>query len=412
MVILVGPSGCGKTTSLKMINRLIEPTDGTISIDDRDTRTYDVNDLRRSIGYVIQQVGLFPHQTVAENVATVPRLLGWPKAADPGAGGRAARPDRAAGGRLCAPAARASSAGESASASGWPVRWGPIPTSCSWTSRSARSIRSPASGCRTSCCACRASCARRSSSSPTTSTRRSSSATGWRSSRRAGVLEQFTSPEELLAHPQSAFVTGFLGEGPLVRRLALIPISEVQLTPVNGSTPGGSVDARGTLRDALDAVLRSPDGRVGVTQRRPDARRPGRGRDPRRIDEGALDAASAQVDAASAPVCGADLGRDRDSPVDRRLSDAHRQDLRFGDPQRAEPIQRDDPARLHLGDLVRAGGRDRRAAGCAHRPGGQCRADPGVHAREPRTGGARNRPPGAALRDLSASGSCLPSSRS
>ena len=79
-VILVGPSGCGKTTSLKMINRLIEPTEGTISIDDRDTRTYDVNDLRRSIGYVIQQVGLFPHQTVAENVATVPRLLKWPKA--------------------------------------------------------------------------------------------------------------------------------------------------------------------------------------------------------------------------------------------------------------------------------------------------------------------------------------------
>jgi osmoprotectant transport system ATP-binding protein len=78
-VILVGPSGCGKTTSLKMINRLVEPTGGAILIDDRDTRTYDVNDLRRSIGYVIQQVGLFPHQTVAENIATVPRLLGWTK---------------------------------------------------------------------------------------------------------------------------------------------------------------------------------------------------------------------------------------------------------------------------------------------------------------------------------------------
>jgi osmoprotectant transport system ATP-binding protein len=76
IVILVGPSGCGKTTSLKMINRLIEPTAGTISIDDRDTRTYDVNDLRRSIGYVIQQVGLFPHQTVADNIAKVQRLLG------------------------------------------------------------------------------------------------------------------------------------------------------------------------------------------------------------------------------------------------------------------------------------------------------------------------------------------------
>src|SRR6202049_781378 len=62
-----------------MCNRRTEPTSGTIIIDDRDTRTYDVNDLRRSIGYVIQQVGLFPHQTVAENIATVPRLLGWTK---------------------------------------------------------------------------------------------------------------------------------------------------------------------------------------------------------------------------------------------------------------------------------------------------------------------------------------------
>jgi osmoprotectant transport system ATP-binding protein len=78
--VLVGPSGCGKTTSLKMVNRLIEPTSGQIMIDGEDAAKRDVIDLRRSIGYVIQQVGLFPHQTIAENVATVPRLLGWPKA--------------------------------------------------------------------------------------------------------------------------------------------------------------------------------------------------------------------------------------------------------------------------------------------------------------------------------------------
>ncbi|MEO5939284.1 MAG: ABC transporter ATP-binding protein [Candidatus Limnocylindrales bacterium] len=78
--ILVGPSGCGKTTSLKMVNRLIEPTGGRILIDGADAGTRELTDLRRSIGYVIQQVGLFPHQTIAENVATVPRLLGWPKA--------------------------------------------------------------------------------------------------------------------------------------------------------------------------------------------------------------------------------------------------------------------------------------------------------------------------------------------
>ncbi|HEX4897499.1 MAG TPA: ATP-binding cassette domain-containing protein [Candidatus Limnocylindrales bacterium] len=78
--VLVGPSGCGKTTSLKMVNRLIEPTSGRILIDGADAARRDVTELRRSIGYVIQQVGLFPHQTIGENVATVPRLLGWPEA--------------------------------------------------------------------------------------------------------------------------------------------------------------------------------------------------------------------------------------------------------------------------------------------------------------------------------------------
>jgi len=76
--ILVGPSGSGKTTSLKMVNRLIEPTAGAILIDGHDILREDPVGLRRRIGYVIQQVGLFPHQTVAENVATVPRLLAWP----------------------------------------------------------------------------------------------------------------------------------------------------------------------------------------------------------------------------------------------------------------------------------------------------------------------------------------------
>jgi len=78
--ILVGPSGCGKTTSLKMVNRLIEPTQGRILIDGVDAGTRELTELRRSIGYVIQQIGLFPHQTIGDNVATVPRLLGWPKA--------------------------------------------------------------------------------------------------------------------------------------------------------------------------------------------------------------------------------------------------------------------------------------------------------------------------------------------
>jgi len=77
--VLVGPSGCGKTTSLKMVNRLVEPTSGQVLIDGQDVMSIDVTTLRRRIGYVIQQVGLFPHQTIFDNVATVPRLLGWPK---------------------------------------------------------------------------------------------------------------------------------------------------------------------------------------------------------------------------------------------------------------------------------------------------------------------------------------------
>src|SRR5919204_2686854 len=78
--ILVGPSGAGKTTAMKMVNRLIEYDEGDITIDGRSVRDHDPTELRRGIGYVIQQVGLFPHMTVADNVATVPRLLGWPRA--------------------------------------------------------------------------------------------------------------------------------------------------------------------------------------------------------------------------------------------------------------------------------------------------------------------------------------------
>ena len=77
IVVLVGPSGCGKTTTMKMINRIIEPTSGTIRLQGEDVTTSPPDELRRRIGYVIQQIGLFPHMTIADNVATVPRLLKW-----------------------------------------------------------------------------------------------------------------------------------------------------------------------------------------------------------------------------------------------------------------------------------------------------------------------------------------------
>ena len=262
-VILVGPSGCGKTTSLKMINRLIEPTEGTISIDDRDTRTYDVNDLRRSIGYVIQQVGLFPHQTVAENIATVPRLLNWPKQRIQArveelldliglpAGDYARRlPAELSGGeRQRVGVARALGADPNILLMDEP--FGAIdPIARERLQNELLRLQSVV----------------RKTIVFVTHDIDEAVKLGDRVAllSKGGKLEQFTTPEELLANPQSQFVTGFLGEGPLVRRLALIPIRDVELTTVNGAAPSTVVAVEGTLRDALDAVLRAPDGRVLV----------------------------------------------------------------------------------------------------------------------------------------------------
>jgi len=77
IVVLVGPSGCGKTTTMRLINRLIEPTSGRIILEGEDVTKVNPDKLRRRIGYVIQQIGLFPHQTITDNIATVPRMLGW-----------------------------------------------------------------------------------------------------------------------------------------------------------------------------------------------------------------------------------------------------------------------------------------------------------------------------------------------
>src|SRR5262245_40986083 len=77
LLVLLGESGCGKSTMLKMINRLVEPTEGRILIDGNDTRLLNPVELRRSIGYVLQNVGLFPHLSVARNIGILPELLGW-----------------------------------------------------------------------------------------------------------------------------------------------------------------------------------------------------------------------------------------------------------------------------------------------------------------------------------------------
>lgn len=78
-VALLGPSGCGKTTTLKLVNRLVQPTSGRVLVEGREVTDVDPIDLRRRVGYVVQEAGLFPHMTVEANVETVPRLLGWPR---------------------------------------------------------------------------------------------------------------------------------------------------------------------------------------------------------------------------------------------------------------------------------------------------------------------------------------------
>ena len=123
ITVFVGPSGCGKTTSLRMINRTIEPTSGTISIDGEDVSQQDAALLRRKIGYVIQHAGLFPHRTIADNIATVPLLNGvnkkqareQPSSCSPASGSTSRWPT----------ATRPSSPAASSSASASPARWPP-----------------------------------------------------------------------------------------------------------------------------------------------------------------------------------------------------------------------------------------------------------------------------------------------
>jgi osmoprotectant transport system ATP-binding protein len=263
-VILVGPSGCGKTTSLKMINRLIEPTSGAITIDGRDTRTYEVNALRRSIGYVIQQVGLFPHQTVAENVATVPRLQGWDHkriaarveellelvGLPPGQYAQRLPAELSGGERQRVGVARALGADPNIMLMDEP--FGAI---------------DPIARERLQNELIRLQRVVRKTIVFVTHDIDEAIKLGDRVAllSRGGVLEQYATPAELLAHPANRFVEDFLGEGRLVRRLALISVRDVKLVPLNGAQPPStSVDANASLRDALDAVLRADDGRVRV----------------------------------------------------------------------------------------------------------------------------------------------------
>ena len=263
LAVLVGPSGCGKTTTLRMINRLVEPTSGTIRVDGRDTRERSVTELRRSIGYVIQQAGLFPHLTVAENVATVPRLLRW---------------DRA---RI---RARVDELLELVGLA--PARYGPrLPRELSGGERQrvgvARALGAdppvllmdepfgaldPVTRQRLQEELLRLQSLVRKTVVLVTHDIDEAIRLGDRVVllQAGGRLAQVGTPAELLARPASDFVASFLGGDRTLRRLALVPLRDLTLAPDGGAPPAERVDAGGSLRGALEAVLRSPDGRVAV----------------------------------------------------------------------------------------------------------------------------------------------------
>ena len=141
LLVLLGGSGSGKTTTLKMVNRLIEPDAGCVRIAGRDTRELAPHELRRGIGYCFQQVGLFPHLSVARNIAITPQLLGWSAARVAARVDELLRARRARAGGLSRAASEPALRAARRSASGSRARWPPSPRSCCSTSPSARSIR-------------------------------------------------------------------------------------------------------------------------------------------------------------------------------------------------------------------------------------------------------------------------------
>ena len=263
VMILLGPSGCGKTTTLRMINRLIEPTSGTITIDGRDTASTDPTALRRGIGYVIQQVGLFPHLTVAENVAAVPKLLGWHQeriaarvnellelvGLPPEQFAKRMPSELSGGQRQRVGVARALGGDPPILLLDEP--FGAI---------------DPITRLHLQDELIRLQDIVRKTIVFVTHDIDEAIKLGDRITLLAqgGRLAQLATPVELLARPATDFVASFVGESRMVRRLSLLQLHDVQLAP-NGTTPPAvRVKRDVTLREALDAVLRSPDGRVAV----------------------------------------------------------------------------------------------------------------------------------------------------
>jgi osmoprotectant transport system ATP-binding protein len=251
--VLVGPSGCGKTTAMRLVNRMIDLTSGEILLDGASVMDRNPAELRREIGYVIQQIGLFPHQTIADNVATVPRLLGWekervaarvhellelvqlpPELAD-------RYPAQLSGGqRQRVGVARALAADPPLLLMDEP--FGAI---------------DPIARHRLQDELLQLQARVRKTIVFVTHDIDEAIKLGDRIAilREGGVLAQYAPPDELLAAPADDFVASFVGVDRGLKRLALSRLSEVELLPLNGDNGGPTVDRETSLRDAVSLML-------------------------------------------------------------------------------------------------------------------------------------------------------------
>jgi osmoprotectant transport system ATP-binding protein len=256
VVVLIGPSGCGKSTVLRMVNRLIEPTSGRVVLDGDDVTTVDPTLLRRKIGYVIQNVGLFPHQDVRTNVGTVPRLLGWDKARitrrtdelleqvglDPARYGKRYPHELSGGQRQRVGVARALAADPLVLLMDEPFS-AVDPIVRGRLQEEFLRLRSTV----------------RKTTIVVTHDLQEAIRLGDRIAVLSdhAHLEQYATPAELLAAPANDFVEQFIGEDRGIMRLSVTPVPRDRLRPVDGLTVdrAPSVPVESTLREALAEML-------------------------------------------------------------------------------------------------------------------------------------------------------------
>jgi osmoprotectant transport system ATP-binding protein len=255
LCVLVGPSGGGKTTAMKMVNRLIDITEGDIRIDGRSVKDLEPNELRRGIGYVIQQIGLFPHMTVAGNVATVPRLLGWDRerirertrelvalvGLDSDSDLDRYPAELSGGQRQRVGLARAMAADPPLMLMDEPF-----------------GALDPITRLRLQDEFLRLHGEIRKTVIFVTHDIDEAIKMGDRIAilREGGVLAQYATPDELLANPADEFVARFVGADRALKRLALTRLADLELPPADGAGANGpTVPLRTTLRDALSLML-------------------------------------------------------------------------------------------------------------------------------------------------------------